>query len=473
MKTLLILPPWYRFFNGELKAFPIGLCYIAGSMENAGQNVKVYNADFVDGRADFIESDITRKQNLYLDILKNNDHPIWSEIFSVLKREKPDIVGVSVMTPKYGSSLNIARIVKEYNKNIPVIFGGIHPTVLPDETLKNRNVDIVVRGEGEKSMVALINAMESGKSLDKVMGISYISNGNVLHNPDVSYIDNLDNIPFPARHLLIDKEKYPPDTFGKIFASRGCPYKCTYCASNKIWTRQVRYMTPERVVDEIEYVMRNYKATNFYFEDDSYTIREKFVERVCDLIIKRDINISWGCETRVNLINSRMLRKMKEAGCNCINIGVESGDDETLRKINKGETVKQIEEAVMILRDNDIMFNAFFMIGFPWETEESIDKTLNFLKVINPNYAIYSIVTPYPGTELFDLCKEKNILPDDIRWDVFNHQSPYMFLSERYSTEKAREIIERVEMVFDEHNKNARRDFLFSEVPKGIDEDNN
>lgn len=445
-KILLIYPPWYRFFKGELNAYPIGLCYIAGVLEKHGfDKVRVYNADYQDGNRFISQTEMSKLYDEYLNILKNINHPIWKEIGKKISTQKPDIVGISVMTGKLGSALNVARIIKDFDKDIPVVFGGPHPTILPEETLKNEVVDIVVRGEGEYTFLEIVKNIESDE-LRKVLGITYKDDNNkIIHNPDRPLIQNLDELPFPARHLLLDLDKYRPIAFGSLFATRGCPYNCIFCASYKIWTKKVRYRSPENVIDEIMYVQKEFKVKNIYFEDDSFTLNSKWTNKLCDLMINEQLNINWGCETRADHVTEDLIGKMKNAGCRYINIGFESGDEETLKKIKKGITIEQIKTATDIILRNNMNLNAFFIIGFPWETKKEIGKTIALLKELNIDSPIYSIATPYPGTELYEICKSEGLIPENVDWSTFFHQSPNMFFSKCLSKNETLQLIQEVE----------------------------
>lgn len=459
-KILLINPPWYRLFGQTFYYYPLGLCYLAGVLEKHGFDVSVYNSDYnykeLTGDLFLNVSKVTKEYPRYLDILKDIDNPLWQEIELVISQQSPNIVGISILTGKYGSALNIARLVKRFDSNIPVVVGGIHPTILPEEMLNNKEIDIVVRGEGEYTFLDLVRTIETGGSLDNVLGISYKQQNKIIQNPNRSLIKNLDDLPFPARHLLLEKETYPSSAYGDIFATRGCPYHCIFCASHQIWTRKVRFRSPENVVNEIKYVKRTFGTRRFSFQDDSFAINKQYAMKICDLLIKEKVKIPWGCETRADMITSDLVTKMKAAGCERINIGVESGDEEILKKIKKGVTVEQIKKAQRIIKQNGITLIGFFMMGFPWETKKEIGKTVSVMKELDPDFAIFSIVTPYPGTELYDICISDGMISRDLDWSSFFHQSPQMGLNKNLTTEEFSELIKYEQEVFDKHNRRKR-----------------
>jgi radical SAM superfamily enzyme YgiQ (UPF0313 family) len=429
-KILLISPPWYRMLGESSDSSPLGLCYIAAVLEEHGYDVSIYNADYNTGLQLTSIVKMTSKYDEYLRILNDLNHPLWKEVKTVIAKQSPDIVEISVMTAKYGSALNVSRLVKDFDSDIPVVWGGVHPTILPDETIKNEDVDIVVRGEGEYTFLELIENLED---LNKVLGITYKENGKIIHNQNRSLIDNLDELPFPARHQILGKENYYPEAFGNIFASRGCPYNCIFCASRKVWTKRVRYRSPENVVNEIREIKKLFKTNQFRFEDDSFTLNKNLVEGVCDFLIKEKLNIKWTTETRVDLVTDDLIKKMKSAGCEDITMGVESGNEETLKRIKKGITIEQIRNANRALRMNKMRVSAFFIIGFPWETKREVNETVLLMKELDPCMAVFSVATPYPGTELYDICVSEGLIPEKMDWCTFFHQSPNMYLTTIFS----------------------------------------
>ena len=462
-KILLIGPPWFRLLGGSSPPSPLGLCYIAGVLEENGFNVLVYNADFKARTGLSQASEMTANYGNYLQILENINHPLWKEVETVITQQSPDIVGISATTAQYGSALNVSKLVKNFNPDIPVVWGGVHPTILPDEVINNGHVDIVVRGEGEYTFLDLIQNLER---LDRVQGITYMQNGKVTHNPNRPLINNLDELPFPARHLILGKEDYLPHAFGNIFATRGCPYNCIFCASSKIWTKRVRYRSPENVVNEIKQIKKNFKTHHFCFEDDSFTLNKEFVKAVCELLINEKLDIKWSAETRADLVSDDLIRMMKSAGCEAITIGVESGDEETLKKIKKGITIEQIKLSKKILKENRIrFFGAFFMVGFPWEGEKEINKTILLMKELDPYTAFFSIATPYAGTELYDICRAEGLLPENVDWSRFFHQSLDVGFTKNLTREEFQKIIQKAEKIFEEHNLRKKRQLLLSDLP--------
>ena len=425
MKTLLINPPWVRQFGFPVFTFPSGLCYIAAVIEEEGYDVSVYDIDNVKPRTKPLLSGINSLDDKvyaeFVNMIDNLDHPLWKEVGAVVKKQSPDIVGISAMATQYGSALNIAKVAKEFDSDISVVMGGAHPTALPEETLKNEEVDFVVRQEGEYTFLDLIKKLESKGNLRDVLGITYRENGEIVNNPNRPLIQNLDDLPFPARHLVLDKENYPPGVFGKIFASRGCPYNCIFCAPKKTWGKKVRYRSPKKVIEEIKHVHESFVTPSFTFNDADFLINKKFVSDICDLIIEEGLVVGWECSAKASEITQDIIQKMVNAGCHTISVGVESGSNKTLDNAKKGVTTDNIKEARRILKENFVVYCAYYMIGFPWETKEDVEKTVSFMNGLDSDFEKVFIVATYPGTELYEMYKDDG---EKMDWKYYLIQRP-------------------------------------------------
>jgi len=270
-------------------------------------------------------------------------------------------------------------------------------------------VDFVIRGEGEYTLLDLVKALEDGSSIYQIRGISFRDGKVIRRTPDRPLIENLDALPLPARHL-IPLEKYgaifdkPPNT--SMISSRGCPFRCTFCAAAKMYQYRWRTRQPEGILLEME-ELRKMGFPFIVFFDDNFTFDMGRVERVCELLQERGLNIRWMCESRADPIakHPTIVRKMKEAGCDIMFIGVESGVQQILDGYKKGYSLKEIKKAFKILRNNEIMTIASFIIGHPDEDAKSILKTIDFAKVLDPDFAQFCILTPFPGTEIYEEVK--------------------------------------------------------------------
>lgn len=458
MRVLLINPPFYRFFKQKASYFPKGLGYIAAILEKNNIYARIYNADCEDSfrRRPFSTRKETGNFEKYLCRVNNLKDLVYKEVCKAIVNEHPDVIGISVSTSAYNAALNIARLSKKIIPNVKIVFGGIHPTVLPEEVLQTKLVDVVVRGEGEITFLEVVKALDIGKSFDGVLGVSFTAcDGSIVHNPNRELINDLDTLPFPARHLVLNVKGIPHTSYDRIMVSRGCPFGCTFCASNKMWGRKVRFRSVKNVIDEIKEVKSKFGITAFCIDDDTFTINPKYVEELCDAFIKENLGISWWCETRPESITENLVEKMKKAGCTTVAIGVESGDDGILKKVNKQLDRKAVLRCSVMFRKYGISMDTFFMFGFPWEGREELDNTIRFMKETKTNYAWLAIVIPYPGTRMFtDYSDKLQMLGEKTRWSTFIHINPRMaFLLNDVLTEKdKRRLVNLMLTEFDRHN---------------------
>lgn len=423
-KVLLINPPFYRLMNSHFNGLSLGLCYMASVLKNAGFNVRIYNADYLNDTKYITQKDLLENYENYKAILGNPYHPIWQEIRKVVEKFEPDLVGITALTGTYKSAEMIAEIVKSHDPKITLVIGGVHPMILPDEVTNNKMFDLVVRGEGENTFLEIAR----GEKKENILGLTYRDdNGTVVHNLERPFIKDLDTIPFPARDLYINETESMD--YGYIMTGRGCPFQCTYCASKKIWNRQARFRSEQNVIDELKYVLKTFGTRSFYFIDDTFTLDRKRAKKICQMIIDEGMDIEWICDTRVDTLDEELLNLMKRSGCNRVKIGVESGSDRILKKIKKGINKDQIRRAVSLIRKAGIDFTIYLMIGFPTETDEEVHETIDFARELNPKYYSLSILAPYPGTEIYEDVIGSGITLPKEHWEYFFHQSKDMILT--------------------------------------------
>ena len=417
MKTLIILSPenpkdWSIPLKDVRKVLPalpsLGVGYVASFLKSKGMDVAILDA--------------------YAEDL---------DIESAVKRVKalgPDIVGFSVLTPAVPMSLKFAEAIKKYNKNSTIVWGGIHPSLMPAETLKSPYVDFVVRGEGEITFYQLIKTLEQNKDLGSVKGISYRKNGDVCHNPEREYIQDLDCLPF------IDWEMFPMDRyrclphwklaepFYPMITSRGCPGKCTFC-SLSTQGKINRSRSSENVADEMEQLATQRQAKQILLFDASFPVSKKKAIELCDKIISRGLNkkLVWTCETRVNFVDYELMRRMREAGCRKVAFGIESGVQQLLDNVKKGFKLDTVRKAVKNAKDAGLETLGFYLFGIPGETLELSKKTIRFAKELNTDIATFSLILPYPGTELYEQVRKEGSLRtvDWKKYSSLGSMSPY------------------------------------------------
>lgn len=397
-----MLNPRYKVWSPNLWA-PLGLAYIAASLEQVGHKVKI-----IDINAMRISDD---------DLIK--------------KIKSSDVIGIGGMITEYKKIINLADFIKDSLPEIPVILGGPCTTTLHTKILENTKADFAVIGEGELTSVNLVCAIEKNKPFKNVKGIVFRRKNEIVATEPQESIKNLDEIPFPARHLL-DMEKYIYDylkTIGikfddyrkirstTILSSRGCPYQCTFCDKG-IWGYQWRARSPTNMIEEINLLKEKYKINCIWFNDDTFVINKKRVEEFSKSM--EDMDVIWFCHGRVNLMQSKdIFASMRKGNCRVISFGIESGDQKILDSMKKMITIEQIRNSVTYAKESDIKVGGFFILGMPRETKETIEKTFSFARELNLDYYAFSVATPYIGTELFERSVKEGLIKLDRQYDVY------------------------------------------------------
>jgi radical SAM superfamily enzyme YgiQ (UPF0313 family) len=311
-------------------------------------------------------------------------------------------------TLTYKSALNIARIVKEVHPNCLTILGGCHVTFWDKEALQEcPQLDVVVRKEGENTMLELVQRLDAGKSFDDILGITIRNGDGFIRNPDRPYIEDLDSLPFPAHHLWpLDRLKKYGNVIFPLMTSRGCVYWCEFCSAVRMFGRRYRMRSAKNVVDEMEFLHKNYGAETFTFYDDAFTVDQSRVEEICRELHNRNLRVTWDCGTRVDMVTKDLLQKMKDAGCIAVWFGVEAGSQQVIDAMGKGFTANKTKKAFKMAKDVGLMTIASVVFGFPGETKETALSTIKFIEEINPDDVGYYIATPYPGTPMADYVKK-------------------------------------------------------------------
>ncbi|MBR0270488.1 MAG: cobalamin-dependent protein [Methanobrevibacter sp.] len=391
MKITFLNPPQtnskYKFLG--VVAPSLGIGYMAAVLEKNGYDVDVLDASALELSYDEIGE----------EILKRN----------------PDIVSISALTPTIGVALDSADKIKNVKPDTVVVLGGYHPTFEYKSVLEEPSVDIVVRGEGEYTMLELVQSIENGRDLVNVQGLAFLdeSDDSLIVTPDRPIIKDLDELPFPAFHLF-PMEKYRilniTTNVATIITTRGCPMQCSFCSSAALHGNHLRRRSYTNVCDEIEMRLKEENIDTIAFMDDTFTLNKKFVRDFCNEIKRRNLKFWWGCTSRVDTLDEEILQLMKDSGCITIFIGVESADQQMLEKMNKNITISKTKKAFKLARKVGIRTIASCVIGMPEDTKKSIQKTIDFVKELNPNYALYSLATPYPGTRFYNETFKKNLI---------------------------------------------------------------
>lgn len=419
--VLLVVPPAPSVYSPkavktpEYSAPPLGLCYIAAVLRENGFRVAIVDMH----QFPAVPEDIVKK----------------------CRELNPKIVGITSSTPSYPNALRVACFVKAWNQDVITVIGGPHATCIPKECICSDSFDFVCIGEGEISMFELVRALIRGKeNPQKILGFAHKSNGKITFSSPRQKITNLDTLPFPARNLLKLDNYYQK---GSIVSSRGCPIGCNYCACAAISGNTYRANSIDYILKEVKQMMGQYGFRFFDFHDDTFNLNANRVFRFCNEVEKRRMKFEWGCFCRVAPFTFKMAETMANAGCRVVQFGVESGSDSVLKAINKKTTVKQIKNAVSAAKDAGIeQIVCGFIIGHPQDTEDSVKDTIELglgLSKLGATRLTLSLLTPYPGTEVFEERKRLGIklITDD--WEQYTF-SRVVIETRHLNKERLREL---------------------------------
>ncbi|MBD3399887.1 MAG: radical SAM protein [Candidatus Coatesbacteria bacterium] len=463
-RLLLVEPPFYRLYKDSysLTRYPLSLGYLAAvAGERTDWRVRVYNADFVPEAESVSFSHLSGPGfQRYRRLLSDTTAPIWSEVRRRIAEYRPAVVGVTAKSQNYTAALNVAALVREIDPGIAVVFGGPHPSLTGGEILATGLVDYVVVGEGEETFVELLQALGddptrvSSAKLESIRGLYFNGPDGPRFNGPREFITDLDSLPYPheyAAEVLWDHDDYPDYAFRSLMATRGCPYNCFFCGSRNLWSRRVRFRSVADVVRQIN-SLAAHGIQRVHFEDDTFGVTRSYLRRLCHAMRLHCPGVEWSCETHVNLIDVANLRLMRDAGCVSIQLGVESGSNRVLSDMRKRYTIEDARRAAGLIARHGLELEAFFMVGFITDDEESLAETWWAMKTI-PGMISYSIFTPYPGTEAFERCRELGLLDDDYDVSRFNHQSPANCFSDRLEHDRFRRMVAVIERGVDRKNR--------------------
>jgi radical SAM superfamily enzyme YgiQ (UPF0313 family) len=399
MRILLINTP-YPF--GELPLPPLGLTYLAAVLEREGVDIHI------------------------LDLLVAQHSP--ERLKRRLKEYQPQAVGVSCSTMNYPAASRILKICKSFDSGLATLIGGPHVSFMASEVLQEAPwIDIVVRGEGEETLVELVNTLAAGTDLGQVPGIAFRRDGELVLTQPRPLIKELDRLPLPARHLLPLSKYRALRSHCSVVTSRGCSFGCLFCSAPQMFGRRVRFRNPKLVVEEMEIIHRDLGFEEINVVDDTFTLNARHVQDICGELIARKVNVKWSVYSRVDTASRHLFTAMKEAGCTWVCFGIESGSQEILNNIKKKITPVQAEAAVVMAKEAGINVLNSFIIGLPGETPETARQTVEFgaglFERYDASYGLH-ILAPLPGTEVYHKASQFGIRILTKNWARFDANLP-------------------------------------------------
>ncbi len=397
-RVLFIQPPFFRFIGVHSRYFPYQFVSMGTYLKKNGHHVRILEGDKSEryGKLDF--SNQESLYDNYLQNLREFTDPFWGTLKEEIQNFKPDYIGITVWTTFIASAIRTAQYCRKVCPSAIIIAGGPHVTLLPEDLKGVTAFDIGVIGEGEKTILEIVN----GKPLNTISGIFYSENGDCIQNERREFEKNLDDFGTPDRSLLINTKRYEPEDMGLLMTSRGCPFKCSYCATS-IWENKVRNRSVDNLIREIESVKSQYNTIYFSIKDDSFTINRKRVLEFCRKLKKERIKIYWECNANLSTLDRKMLLEMRSAGCIAMKVGVETGSDRIHEIINKKLTNRIVESKIRLFKGTGIHLTCYFMMGIPGESKEDILKTLEFAYKLNPDFISFSVYEIFPGTKLHEI----------------------------------------------------------------------
>jgi len=418
MDILFIDPPYITLKGMSIeRGYNLGLTGLAAYLRNEGLETAVLTGDLLTdlpSRRYTTLLDVSLQkyaagQRDYETTVKDKTHVVWQKLAALVNQTDPMAVGIPYLTPLRYVVERVANLVREVNRDIKIIVGSFHPTYCPEEVMQNRDIDFVISGEGEIPLLNLIKELrKASPRWETVPGISYrTKDGQVKHNPRADLINNLDELPFPARDLVLNCD-YTTYRAHSISTARGCPYSCTFCADKSLWGGRVRRRSVDNVIEELRFLQDTYKPSYVDLVDGTFTFDRKYLETFCNTMIDQKLNIQWRCTARYYNLNEELLQLMKKSNCSGLYLGFESGSNKVLKTIDKHTTVEQNIKVSQIVYKSGIPSVTSIILGLPDEDKEDIEETLKAMKIIKTDLLDINNYTPLPGTPLYEAMSEED-----------------------------------------------------------------
>ncbi|MGN7611026.1 B12-binding domain-containing radical SAM protein [Magnetococcales bacterium HHB-1] len=375
----------YRWAGAMLP--PLGLLYIAAVLRQAGHIVHILDANAED-----------------LDT---------SKVLKQVKAIQPDIIGLTGTTLSFPENVRIAEMVKSWNPEIPIVVGGVHAQGSPLDCLRIQAFDYVIPGEGEYTFRDLVKTILNKGDIKSVPGVQWMADGQIQNSGKGQLVENLDDLPFPARDLLSNFTRYNQKIFGyrkkphtTIHTQRGCPFHCTFCSSSKqfrdIFDKRIRAHSIDYVKEEIQQLVDRWGIRELYIVDDTFNLKKSRLYAFCEMMRKHFPKMLWSCNFEANIYDADLLRTMKQSGCWLIQVGVETGNAKIMETIEKGVTIDRYREMISLAAKSGLAIKSSFILGSPGETKESIEETISFAQSLPVHFATFGLMAPLPGSYFWD-----------------------------------------------------------------------
>lgn len=409
MNILFVIPnvdrkkQWGRWHRGAgNNGFNFGIACVAAYLREKGFNVSLVDCQFLDN--------------------------LEKELSDIIRQRNVDLIGISCFTPTYVVAANIAALCKRIAPNVKIVLGGPHPSLYPKDTLeKNKDVDFVVFGEGEHTLYELVKKLQSGeKDFSGIKGLGFRNNGNIIVNGVREFLKELSGLPIPAYDIFpLDKYQIQVTSYKRLptymmVASRGCPYRCTFCQVQQFLGTRMRYKSPQKLIEEIKFLKDKFNARGIMFQDSTFTFDWNWLKEFCGLMISEKMDMTWMCFTRADRVNEEILSMMKEAGCYGMSYGVESANQKSLDILKKSIKIEEIIESIDLAVKKGFFVTATYILGIPGEDEGDVMNTIKVANRLATHIAHFYLPIPYPESEMFYQCKADGGLRENLQWEDFN-----------------------------------------------------
>ncbi len=481
VRTVLVNPPWWCLQNMQSPFVPIGLAYVAGALTEAGHCVRIINGEEVVAPHTLdpdqkVPPAFFHATDRY-ERLNEPTQPFWTALRDAILAESPDVVGLTMWSGAYSSALNVCRSLKAARPDILTVVGGVHATIDPKSVLDHPEVDFVVCGEGEGTAVALWDIIRSGgrdvrHRAAGIPGVWTVLDGAIHEGGRAELVKDVDTIPAPNYEVASGDLSR---AVRGIITARGCPFRCGFCASSALWTSKVRFRSIEACMDELASHRQRFGLRHFRINDDSFCLKKRRVLEFCDQLTERFGRGAWTFWVDANAatLDEEIIDRLETSGCTTIAIGVESVAPRIVDQfIRKPIDLDHVRRLIDRMSRGPIASGAYFMTGFPSETEEELSQTIEFMREVSPTYSMWGVVTPYPGTELHRYAIEHGILPDANPMHLTHHSirtSMASIAPDRYQ-ELLHRILDIKSSIEQQHRQQADRRHLLRRIARKLSE---